>query len=103
MICFQDGTWVDILINSETENRPAWQVGAGKLDPSRWSAPSDPGDLSRPAPPAPAPTPATDDELTKLVETGGSLQDAMVELIGAVEALTAKITQLQTQGLRLRL
>lgn len=49
IIVFPDGTHFDILINAETENKPAWQLVkvAGteeplKVDPGRWRAPTDP-------------------------------------------------------------
>ena len=63
----QDGSqWVDLLINSETDNTPAWQVstgGPGQPNPSLWAAPFDLGGLPTPNPtpdPTPNPTPPPD-------------------------------------------
>ena len=56
---FDGSAWVDLLINSETENTPAWQLheGSGVPDPA-WRAPFDLGVGQPPIPPpTPIPTP----------------------------------------------
>lgn len=103
VVCYRDGTWVDVLINSETENRPAWQVGPDKLDPSRWLPPIDPGGTPAPVPePTPAARPA-DDELDKLLIATGQLIDGIESLTGAIEALDTRIVALRNSGLRVHL
>ena len=46
----QTGTCVDILINSETDNDPAWNL-TGAIDPTTWRAPFEPPALSQPPQP----------------------------------------------------
>ena len=49
------GQWVDLLINSETENVPAWQLHEGTPD-SFWRAPFE---METPIPVPPTPIPPT--------------------------------------------
>ncbi len=53
-IMLQDGTTIDLLINSETENTPAWQQ-VGSAPVSAWRAPFDMGGVITPPPPPPPP------------------------------------------------
>jgi hypothetical protein len=43
VVMFQNGDCWDILINSETENIPAWNKVSMPPSPSAWRAPIDPG------------------------------------------------------------
>lgn len=53
VLMLQNGEWWDILTDSGGTNGPAWNKGDGTIDPSRWRAPMDPGDVQ------PGPTPPT--------------------------------------------
>jgi hypothetical protein len=103
VIVYKDGTWVDCLINSETENRPAWQVGADKLDPSRWVAPTQVDPDPAPAPVDTPPAAPADDEIEKLVTNSEHLIDVMEALDQSVTGLSQRIDSLLKSGLRLRL
>jgi hypothetical protein len=103
VVFYRDGTWVDCLVNSETENRPAWQVGQDKLDPGRWIAPTQ-MDPDVPPNPAPAPAPVPDGGvLDKLSTDVEHLIDVMEELDKSVAGLSQRIDGLVKSGLRLRL
>lgn len=103
VVCYRDGTWVDCLVNAETENRPAWQVGADRLDPTRWAAPADPGDVLPTPAPGGDPAPAAGDEIDRLVTNSEHLIDVMEALEESVSGLSQRIDQLLQRGLRLRL
>lgn len=56
---YHDGlACIDMLVNSETENRPAWNSCGTIASVALWHAPVDPGDTMTPVPdPVPTPTP----------------------------------------------
>ena len=58
IIVYQDGQIYDVLVNAETENRPAWQAGT-PVDPGRWRPPVFP-DYYYGATPPPVEPPTTD-------------------------------------------
>jgi hypothetical protein len=102
VVCYRDGTWVDCLVNAETENRPAWQVGADKLDPSRW-VPPPAVDAAAPPPDVNEPVGShADDTIDSLVTNSEHLIDVMEALDASVNALSQRIDQLLQRGLRLR-
>lgn len=74
---YPDGTTYDMLINSQTENRPAWQV-TGAQPPSAWRAPVDPGD--------PVDPPVESD-----------VDDALRQLHGSIDAMEAAVVRLETE------
>lgn len=62
VVILPNGQSFDILINSETENTPAWQPHGGAGSPASWRPAFDPGDTPLPIPvptpvPVPVPTP----------------------------------------------
>ena len=64
----QDGSlWVDLLINAETDNTPAWQLHAGSGQPSSdWAAPFDLG--------GPVTPPPSNEDHDAIVDLLGDLQ-----------------------------
>lgn len=77
----EDGSsWVDLLVNAENENRPAWQEkpGSGQPDPS-WTPPfqMDSGPVTPPQPPQPPTPPSTDlkQVIALLIEAHRKLDD----------------------------
>lgn len=79
----QDGSvFVDLLINSETDNTPAWQVREVN-NTAGWAAPFDLGGApDAPPPPGPGPTP--------IPNPGTSAEhDAIVDLMGDLQAQMA--------------
>lgn len=106
IICYPDGTIYDILVNAETENRPAWNL-AGHVEPERYQPAIDPGDVISvptppevppvvivpppPAPPAP-PTPAVD--VAALAAAVDRVNRQQQDLIAAVGALSGVVSGL---------
>lgn len=109
IIAFQDGSYVDVLVDGGNANTPAWNVKADKVDAARWRAAFDPGDAP-PAPPPPAPGTGTpppvdpNDELARVIDEAtarilGGLSDA----VAAVDRMHDRAGEIQRDGVRLRL
>lgn len=103
VIMFTDGTWVDCLINAETENRPAWQIGADKLDPVRFQAATE-VDVGQAPAPTPAPTvPVEANAVERLIDAAGDIIVGLEEVVSATDRLMNEIRSLRANGVRLRL
>jgi hypothetical protein len=92
-LMWPDGEWVDLLINAETENRPAWQYHDGtearypRVDGSLWRPPFDPDPPAAPGAPPPTPRQALLSELADRFRQAGALLEEIGALLqGAAEA-----------------
>lgn len=87
-----DGSAVDLLINSETDNTPAWQILSGPVagPNALWRAPFDLGGIAPPpvvTPPAPLPS----GDLDVLLEAIADLNTQVVNLRAYIEATAAQL------------
>jgi len=109
IIAFQDGSYVDVLVDGGNANAPAWNVKPDRVDAARWRAAFDPGDAPPPPPPTtlgPGIKPPVDpaDELVAVIdEAATSILAGLGELVTALDRMHVRVGEIQRDGIRLRL
>ncbi len=88
------GQWVDLLINSETENIPAWQLHEGTPD-SFWRAPFEMDGPAPPLPPTP-PVPPTPPTPPPPAPVPSSIQDSLNRI--EAEVILVKVSLAEHRG-----
>lgn len=106
IVMYPDGTAIDTLIDAGGTNGPTWDV-IDPIDPARYRPAIDPGDVvvqppaptPDPPPPAPTPVPFPADRLDELLQSVALVVGALSTLLVAVNALTAKVNELEQKGI----
>lgn len=98
VIVNKDGRWVDVLVNSQTDNIPAWQEQVSPIDDvSRWIAPLDPMDGPPPIPVVPvppAPTPVV--QVVDFTARIDAIGDRLTAIENRLTIIDAHINQANT-------
>jgi len=108
IIAFQDGSYVDMLVDGGNKNAPAWNVKPDRVDAARWRAAFDPG---APPPPPPPPGPGTvtppavesTDELARVIdEAAARILGGLSDLVTAIDRAHDRMGEIQRDGVRVR-
>lgn len=110
IVIWQDGQYVDCLVDAGGANTPAWQLEQG--DGIYWRPPVDPGDAVAPAPvpsptPAPAPDPSKPDprleQLALLLPALERIEAGLDATVAALATVDGHLSQLVSHGVKVHL
>ena len=88
-LCYPDGSIRDILGDAGGNNTPNWPdpTPAGDVDPARWRAPIDPGDVGVPVPPTPPASPPVVVDLGQMLLILGQIEGRLMNLQAQLDTL----------------